>query len=107
MEQDEVQRIVVDPEDPIDPEDPSTTAPGLETTQKRKSRDVKYSQVWEHFIKGPKQADGSYNALSVALKPCCILSVANCLLLVALKPVACCLLPVACCMLLVVCCLLP
>jgi hypothetical protein len=35
MEQDEVQRIVVDPEDPIDPEDPSAAAPGLETTQKK------------------------------------------------------------------------
>jgi hypothetical protein len=36
MEQDEVQRLVVDPEDPIDPEDPGAAAPGLETTQKRK-----------------------------------------------------------------------
>jgi BED zinc finger len=62
MEQNEVQRIVIDPEDPIYSEDPGATTPGLETTQKRKSRDVQYSQVWEHFIKGPKQADGSYNA---------------------------------------------
>jgi hypothetical protein len=36
MEQDEIQRIVVDPEDPIDLEDPGATAPGLETTQKKK-----------------------------------------------------------------------
>jgi hypothetical protein len=35
MEQDEVQRIVVDSEDPINPEDPGATTPGLETTKKK------------------------------------------------------------------------
>jgi hypothetical protein len=43
MEQDEFQRIIVDLEDPIDPEDLGAVASGLETTQKRKSRDVQYS----------------------------------------------------------------